>query len=75
MVDLAPKHLRGTAMGWYHGIIGLGALPASLLFGVIWQVFGAPAAFITGGVLAAAASVVLLRVSRSVDGWHAFGQS
>ncbi len=52
VADLAPAHLRGSAFGWYHGAVGIAALPASALFGLIWLGFGAPAAFITGAVLA-----------------------
>lgn len=59
VVDLAPKQLRGTALGFYNGVIGLGALPASLLFGGIWRMWGAPAAFITGALFALAAAVML----------------
>jgi MFS family permease len=59
VADLAPPQLRGTAFGLYHGVIGLAALPASLLFGILWQRFGAPAAFFTGAALAAGASVLL----------------
>lgn len=59
---LVPPQLRGTAFGWYHGAVGLGALPASLLFGVLWQQAGAAAAFLTGAGLAASAALLLLRV-------------
>jgi MFS family permease len=59
VADLVPERLRGTAFGLYHGVIGLAALPASVLFGVLWQRFGAPTAFATGAVLALAATVVL----------------
>jgi MFS family permease len=58
---LVPSHLRGTAFGYYHGVIGLGALPASLLFGLLWQTWGVATAFTTGAVLAMAACVLLLR--------------
>jgi len=58
--DLAPKPLRGTAFGCYHGVMGLAALPASLLFGLLWQQFGMTAAFATGAGLAALASVMLM---------------
>lgn len=64
VADLAPPHLRGTAFGLYHGVIGLAALPASLLFGLLWQRFGAPAAFLTGAGLALAATVLLASVPR-----------
>ncbi len=57
--DLAPVDLRGTAFGIYHGVIGLAAFPASLIFGLIWKSFGAPAAFMTGAALALMASFVI----------------
>jgi len=56
---LAPAPLRGTAFGYFHGIQGLAALPASALFGLIWKLWGAPAAFLTGAVLASAACLLL----------------
>ena len=62
--DLAPAHLRGTAFGLYNMVIGLGALPASLLFGAIWKLWGAPCAFLTGAVLAVVASGLLISVPR-----------
>lgn len=62
IVDLAPNNLRGTAIGYYHGAIGLTALPASLLFGILWQAFGPAAAFAAGAGLAAAAAGLLLTI-------------
>jgi MFS family permease len=69
VADLVPERLRGTAFGLYHGTVGLAALPASLLFGLLWQRFGAPTAFATGAGLAAAASglLLLLRPRRRVE--------
>jgi MFS family permease len=62
IADLAPAHLRGSAFGLYHLMIGIGALPASLLFGWIWQSFGSPAAFATGAAFALTASLLLWRL-------------
>jgi MFS family permease len=64
VADLAPSVERGSAFGWYNSAIGFGALPASLLFGFIWQRAGAVAAFYTGASLAAVASVALLLMIR-----------
>lgn len=64
--DLAPPHLRGTVLGWYHATIGIAALPASLLFGWVWTQFGVPAAFGMGAVLAAVAAGMLAGVRESV---------
>jgi MFS family permease len=62
VADLAPKNLRGSAFGWYHGMVGLGALPASLLFGWIWKAYSPGCAFLTGACLAGVAALMLLRV-------------
>jgi MFS family permease len=62
VADLVRREARGTAFGYYHLVIGLGALPASVLFGVLWKVWGAPCAFLTGASLAALAAVVLMFV-------------
>ncbi|MBI3603921.1 MAG: MFS transporter [Nitrospirae bacterium] len=59
IADLAPERLRGSAFGLYHLAIGIGALPASLLFGWVWQRFGDPAAFGMGAVIALAAMLWL----------------
>ncbi len=59
VADFAPAHLRGSAFGLYNLVVGIGALPASLLFGVVWQNFGAAAAFIMGAGFAVLASVMI----------------
>jgi len=64
VADLAPAHLRGRAFGAYHLVIGLGALPASLLFGLLWKAFGVAAAFTVGAAFALLASLLLLARSR-----------
>jgi MFS family permease len=59
VADFAPNHLRGSAFGLYHVTIGIGALPASLLFGLVWEQAGPAAAFGLGAGLALLASVML----------------
>jgi len=59
VADLAPAHLRGSAFGLYHLTVGIGAFPASLLFGLAWERFGASAAFGMGAGLAILSSVLL----------------
>ena len=41
IADLVGLERRGTAFGWYNLAIGLGALPASLMFGFVWDHAGA----------------------------------
>jgi MFS family permease len=59
---LAPEESRGSAFGFYHGAIGITALPASIIFGVIYAAAGPAVAFGTGAGLAVAATALLLRV-------------
>jgi MFS family permease len=59
VADFAPLHLRGSSFGLYHLIVGLGAFPASLLFGLVWQQFGPAAAFGMGAALALVAGAML----------------
>lgn len=59
---LAPAEARGGAFGFYHGSVGLTALPASLLFGGLYAFAGPLAAFGTGAALALVATGLLVRV-------------
>jgi len=52
VADLVAPERRGAAFGWYNLAIGLAALPASLLFGALWDRLGAPTAFAFGAALA-----------------------
>ena len=63
VVDLVPAEARARGFGVYHMCVGLAALPASLLFGLLYQRLGAATAFLTGAGLALAA-VALLPLSR-----------
>ena len=59
VADLVAPDRRGAAFGWYNLAIGVGALPASLLFGAIWDRWGSTAAFDFGALLALAAAIGL----------------
>jgi MFS family permease len=60
VTDLAGESNRGRAFGLFHAVTGAALLPASLLTGLLWQRFGAPAALGAGAVLAALAALGLL---------------
>ena len=62
IADLVGQARRGTAYGWYYLAVGIGALPASVLFGLVWDRVSPRAAFDLGAGLAVAAAVVLLAV-------------
>lgn len=57
--DLGSDSERGTSFGWYNLTLGLAAIPAGLLFGGLWQVWGAATAFVVAGGLAWLAALVL----------------
>jgi MFS family permease len=59
VADLTPDALHATAFGWHAAVQGLGALAAGIMFGLLWQWFGAPVAFMTGATLALLASAML----------------
>jgi hypothetical protein len=64
VADLAPASARGRAFGWFHFVVGVCALPASLGFGLIWDRGSHAAAFLAGAGLAAAAALLLLATAR-----------
>lgn len=68
--DLALPEERGTMFGWFHAVTALGALPASVIAGVLWTSVDPAAAFAFGAAAALAAAVALtdVRESRSVTG-------
>ena len=59
VADLVPQELRGSAYGIHTFTSNLAKLPASLILGAVWQVWGAIPAFSIGAVLAVAAAGLL----------------
>jgi sugar phosphate permease len=59
IADLAPAALRGTAFGVYNASAGVGALGASVVFGLVWKAVSPAAAFGMGATLALGATVLL----------------
>lgn len=59
VADLVPHARIGTAFGWYNLVAGVLLLPASLLFGWLWQAFAPQAAFAFGSACALLAAVLL----------------
>jgi MFS family permease len=62
--DLVSEDQRGTAFGFYHGIVGFTLLPASLVAGWLWQSVGPSAPFYFGAsmsVLAIVCMIVFIR--------------
>ena len=68
IADLAPATRRGYAFGVYTAVQGLGALAASIVFGLIWNGYGSAAAFAVGAALALLATALLFLVVRPSRG-------
>jgi len=57
--DIAPQELRGTLIGLHATLVGIGLLPASLLAGLLWDIFGPAAPFYFGGAMGMMAAFAL----------------
>jgi MFS family permease len=59
IADLSGERARGRAFGVFHAAVGLAALPASILFGLWWKLFGPRTAFLIGMAISLAATASL----------------
>ena len=62
VADLTPAGRHGLAFGLYNAALGIGALLASVAFGVLYERLGPSVAFGSGAALAAAAAAWLLTI-------------
>jgi MFS family permease len=62
VANLVGSERKGLAYGWYNFAIGVATLPSSLIFGALYQVYGALAAFGCGAALALVAVILLIGV-------------
>ncbi len=62
--DFVSVESRGTAFGIFHTSIGLAALPASLLAGALWQLFGSSIPFLVGAAISISSAVLLSLIVR-----------
>jgi MFS family permease len=64
VADIVKTEVRGSAFGMYNFAVGLGALPASIIFGLLYNSFGATVAFGTGAVIACVSMLLLVLIVR-----------
>jgi MFS family permease len=63
VADVAPKHLRGTALGAFHTAVGVVLLPGGIIAGLLWDSsLGPPATFAYGALTSVIALALLLAV-------------
>ena len=58
VADMVPLKYEGTAIGTYHTTIGLTALPASLIAGLLWDIAGSEMTFLFASSIALLAAVL-----------------
>lgn len=68
VADLSLPAMKGTAMGTFHTVVGLMALPAGIIAGTLWGKISPHITFIYGGVLGAVASLLFAVVFRNYTG-------
>ena len=66
VVDLAPEHLKATALGTFHAAIGLVALPGGYIAGLLWDKISPETTFIYGLTLAVISLVLLTFVKDKI---------
>jgi MFS family permease len=64
VADLVPAERRGTAYGYFQGVVGLTLLPASVLAGWLWETVSPATPFYLGAGLALLAMLGLLTLVR-----------
>jgi MFS family permease len=64
VVDLAPAHLKGTALGTFHTAIGLVALPGGFIAGLLWDRIHPIVTFLYGFILSIIAIILFIFVKR-----------
>lgn len=69
VADLAPAEKRGTAFGWFNLVSGLMLLPASVVFGWLYEDLSPAVAFgFSGGCVVAAGVLLVLLVQPAASG-------
>ncbi len=67
VADLVSEEVRGTAYGMYNFIVGILALPSSVICGLLWERFGSLYALGFGALLAVVSSFLLMSVRNEKD--------
>ena len=62
IADLVPSSSRGSVFGVFNWLVGVAALPASLLAGWLWRHYSPAAPFFISALLSFAAAILLLLV-------------
>lgn len=67
IVENSPTCLKGTVLGLYGMLQGVGLLFSSVIAGLLWDKFGSNAPFIFGGVIGIASAVMIALIMREAS--------
>lgn len=57
--EIAPPELKGTMLGLHATLVGIALLPASIIAGGLWDLFGSDAPFLFGALLSVVSAIIL----------------
>jgi MFS family permease len=60
VADLVPVDRKGTAFGWYYGVLSIFLLPASLIAGYLWSAVSPASSFYFGAAMSFVAAIGML---------------
>ena len=64
IAETAPETMRGTVLGLYGMLQGIGLLLASMIAGVLWDTLGSGAPFLLGGALGILSAALIFLITR-----------
>ena len=65
--DLSGGQKKAAALGVYHTAVGVMALPAGLLGGLLWKYISAETTFIYGGSIGLICAIAMISLGRYVE--------
>jgi len=60
IAEISPPDLKGTMLGLHSTVAGIALLPASILAGLLWNMFGSTVPFVFGATMSLIAATLLL---------------
>jgi len=60
VAEISPPELKGTMLGLHSTVAGIALLPASIIAGFLWDVFGSAVPFVFGAALSLVAALILV---------------
>jgi MFS family permease len=64
VVDLAPHKFKGTALGTFHTVVGLVALPGGIIAGSIWDIISPQVTFVYALILTILSIILFIFVKK-----------